>query len=50
MPLLTYAQAKPFSALIRDRVVKRIMPPWFADAPLGEFSNDPRLSDAEATL
>jgi hypothetical protein len=47
MPLLTYAQAKPFSALIRDRVVKRIMPPWFADAPLGEFSNDPRLSDAE---
>jgi hypothetical protein len=47
MPLLTYAQAKPFSSLIRDRVVKRIMPPWFADAPLGEFSNDPRLSEAE---
>lgn len=47
MPLVTYAQAKPFSALIRDRVVKRIMPPWFADAPLGEFANDPRLTAAE---
>lgn len=47
MPLVTYTQAKPFSALIRDRVVKGIMPPWFADAPRGEFSNDSRLTEAE---
>ncbi|MGH9326365.1 MAG: c-type cytochrome [Terriglobia bacterium] len=47
MPLVAYAQAKPFSALIRDRVVKGIMPPWFANAPLGEFSNDPRLTATE---
>jgi hypothetical protein len=47
MPLLTYQQVQPYSALVRDRVVKGIMPPWFADAPRGEFSNDPRLSKTE---
>jgi hypothetical protein len=47
MPLLTYQQVQPYSSLIRDRVVNGIMPPWFADAPRGQFSNDPRLSKTQ---
>jgi hypothetical protein len=39
MPLLMYAEVKPFSSLICDRVVKRIMPPWFA---VGRHPHRPR--------
>jgi hypothetical protein len=47
MPLLTYEQAQTFASLVRDRVVKGIMPPWFADSPHAEFANDPRLTSEE---
>jgi hypothetical protein len=52
MSLITYKEARPRAAAIRQAVVKRTMPPWHADPHVGEFSNDPRLlSDQDiATL
>jgi hypothetical protein len=47
MSLLTYKDVRPWAAAIREAVVSRKMPPWFADPSVGEWSNDPRLSDAE---
>lgn len=47
MSLLTYKDARPWAAAIRQAVVQRIMPPWHADPHYGKFANDPRLSDAD---
>ena len=44
MSLVTYADARPWAKSIRERVVARAMPPWFADPHYGTFSNDPSLS------
>ena len=47
MSLMDYTDAKMWARPIRDAVVQRKMPPWHADPKVGDFSNDPRLSDAE---
>lgn len=47
MSLLTYEQARPWARSIRDRIVRRVMPPWHADAPHGTFENERSLTDAE---
>src|SRR4051812_16856806 len=47
MPLLTYQDARPWARAIKDKVVARQMPPWFADPDVGSFANDARLSAAE---
>ncbi len=47
MPLITYGQARPWAEAIRQQVVLRKMPPWFADPRYGHFSNDPSLTPAE---
>jgi hypothetical protein len=47
MSLLTYKDARPWAAAIREAVVSRKMPPWGADPHVGQWSNDPRLSAAE---
>src|SRR5881275_3102657 len=47
MSLMTYKDARPWARAIRDDVVQRKMPPWHADPQVGEFINDPRLSDTE---
>jgi len=47
MPLITYKEARPWAAAIREAVVRRTMPPWHANPHVGDFMNDPRLSDAE---
>jgi hypothetical protein len=47
MSLMNYEEVRPWAASIRDKVSKRVMPPWFADPKVGEFANDRRLSDAE---
>jgi mono/diheme cytochrome c family protein len=47
MSLLTYKDVRPWAAAIREAVVSRKMPPWFADPSVGEWSNDPRLSDSD---
>jgi hypothetical protein len=49
MSLLTYEQARPFAALMADRVSKRIMPPWPLDVTVGiqEFKNNRALSEED---
>jgi hypothetical protein len=45
--LLTYEQARPWAAAIREAVKAKKMPPWFADARYGNFSNATALSPGE---
>ena len=47
MSLLTYEETRPWARAIKQRVVRREMPPWTADAPHGVFKNDPRLSQKD---
>src|SRR5262245_16158026 len=47
MPILTYLDARPWAAAIKQAVATRKMPPWFADPAHGRFSNDRSLSAAE---
>jgi len=47
MPLTTYAEARPWARAMREAVVTRKMPPWFADPCCGHFSNDRSLTKAE---
>ena len=47
MSLLTYKEARPWAAAIREAVLTRAMPPWKADPHFGKWTNDPSLSDAE---
>ncbi len=47
MPLLTYNEARPWAKAIREAVLKRTMPPWFADSRFGRFANDRSLSKQE---
>ena len=47
MSLLTYKDARPWIRSIREKVVRREMPPWHADPRVGSFANDRRLTDAE---
>ena len=50
-PLLSYDDVRKHSAMIREVVDERRMPPWHADPRFGHFSNDRRLSSKErATL
>jgi hypothetical protein len=44
MPLVTYQNARNSGAAIKQAVVSRQMPPWFADPRYGKFSNDPSLT------
>jgi len=51
MPLLTYTQARPWAAAIKEAVLLKKMPPWPADPSVGHFRNDRSLSAADrATL
>jgi hypothetical protein len=47
MSLMTYGDARPWAKALKTAVVARKMPPWFADANVGHFANDRRLSDAD---
>jgi hypothetical protein len=47
MSLVTFEEARPWARAIRQRVVAREMPPWHADPAIGQFRNDPRLSQQE---
>jgi hypothetical protein len=47
MSLLTYADARPWAKSIREAVITRTMPPWFADPKYGHFANDRSLSQPE---
>src|SRR5215510_4490332 len=47
MPLLSYEDARPWARAIKEKVVLRQMPPWFADPKYGSFVNDPSLTVKE---
>ena len=49
MSLLTYREARPWARSIRDRVERRLMPPWHLDQTVGiqDFKNDISLTDDE---
>jgi hypothetical protein len=51
MPFLSYQETRPWAKAIKEAVLTKKMPPWFADPHYGRFSNERKLSDAEiATL
>src|SRR5450432_3177132 len=47
MALLTYQEARPWSKAIKQAVLVRKMPPWYASEGHVEFANDRRLSQSE---
>lgn len=49
MSLTSYAEVRPWSKAIREEVLQRTMPPWFADPKTStlHFANDRRLSQKE---
>jgi peroxiredoxin len=47
MPLLSYEDVRDWSAMIREVLRGRRMPPWHADARYGIFSNDRSLAPDE---
>ncbi len=47
MSLLSYKEVRPWAKSIRETVVKKQMPPWYADPNHGEFANDRRLSQQQ---
>jgi hypothetical protein len=47
MSFLTYREARPFAKAIKEAVLTRRMPPWFADPHAGKFANDPSMPQVE---
>jgi hypothetical protein len=47
MPFLTYPQTRPWAKAIREAVLLKKMPPWFAEPGYGPFANDPSLAQPE---
>ena len=50
IPLETYQQARPWAAAIKEEVLTRRMPKWYAARGYGDFANDPSLSPFEIAL
>jgi hypothetical protein len=47
MVFLSYESTRPWAKSIREAVLSKRMPPWFADPNLGRFANNPALSNRE---
>ncbi|MBZ5601668.1 MAG: cytochrome c [Acidobacteriia bacterium] len=47
MALMNYNDARPWAKSIRQAVLTKKMPPWFADPSVGHFANDRSLSKNE---
>ena len=47
MSLITFQDVRPWARAIREKVMSREMPPWFADASHGTFRNDRSLTQAQ---
>jgi mono/diheme cytochrome c family protein len=47
MSLISYADVRPWARAINQKISNGVMPPWFADAPRGRFTNDNRLTQEE---
>ena len=44
---MDFKSARPWAKSIREAVLLKRMPPWFADPHSGSFSNDPSLTESE---
>src|SRR5580700_10268727 len=47
MSFLTYETTRPWAKAIKNAVITKKMPPWFADPQYGHFRNAPALTDAD---
>src|SRR5260370_36092898 len=47
MSFLDYKSTRPWAGLMKNAVLLRKMPPWFADPRYGKFANDRRLPEAD---
>ena len=47
MSLLSYQEARPWAKAIREAVLTKKMPPWFADPQHGKFENDRSLAQPD---
>jgi len=47
MSLLTYNEARPWAKSVKQAVMTKKMPPWFADPHYGKFSNDRAIAQAD---
>lgn len=49
MPLTSYAEVRPWSKAIKEEILERTMPPWYADPHTStlKFRNDRRLTQSE---
>ncbi|MCI0525549.1 MAG: hypothetical protein L0Y75_09835, partial [Acidobacteria bacterium] len=45
MSLLSYKEVRPWAKSIREKVLSREMPPWFADPNHGQWANDASLTE-----
>jgi hypothetical protein len=50
MPLLTYQNARPWAKAIKQAVLTRKMPPWFADSSVQHYRNDTSLSPKQIEI
>ena len=50
MPLVTFAQTKPWARRMAAEVEMKMMPPWFADPRFGHFANDSSLTEAQIAV
>jgi hypothetical protein len=48
MSFLTYDSTRPWAKAIKQAVVTKKMPPWFADPRYGDFRNEPKLTATDA--
>src|SRR5690349_9967261 len=47
MSFLSYESTRPWAKAMKNAVVTRKMPPWFADPQYGHFGNDRSLKPAD---
>src|SRR5438874_4810889 len=47
MSLLSYKEARPWAKAIKEAVLSKKMPPWYADPQYGHFNNDRSLKPTE---
>jgi mono/diheme cytochrome c family protein len=45
--MMTYEQARPWAVAMKEAVLTKKMPPWFADPQYGKFSNANMLTEEE---
>src|ERR1051325_525524 len=50
MSLLTYKDVRPWAKAIKNAVVSKTMPPWFADPSYGHFTNERRLNQGDIDM